>query len=131
MLLSSDCFIFLLFFPYSFINYFIWFVLCFRQYLPGLPNIVHFPLHSMCILVKCIHYSTANVNRQLLLAHNDMKQEFNHELLSSVCYPQRTSSSIWHSLVHILNTLRRINYLDAIFKLCTPNNIYCDEFHCN
>lgn len=74
----------------------------------------------------CIHYSTTNVN--LLLARNNMKQEFNHKLLSSVC-EQRTSSSVWHSLVHILNTLRKINYFDAISKLFTPNNIHCDEFH--
>lgn len=127
MLLSGDCFIFLLFFSYSFIPFFLGFSSASDSTQAAEYCAFYVHPHRMHTTL-CIHYSTTNVNRQLLLARNNMKQEFNHGLLSSVC-EQRTSSSVWHSLVHILNTLRKINYFDAISKLFTPNNIHCDEFH--
>lgn len=126
MLLSGDCFIFLLFFSYSFIPFF-WVCALLQTVSTRAAEYCAFYVHPHRMhTTSCIHYSTTNVN--LLLARNNMKQEFNHKLLSSVC-EQRTSSSVWHSLVHILNTLRKINYFDAISKLFTPNNIHCDEFH--
>lgn len=124
MLLSGDCFIFLLFFSYSFIPFFLGF-----SSASDSTQYCAFYVHPHRMhTTSCIHYSTTNVNLQLLLARNNMKQEFNHKLLSSVC-KQRTSSSVWHSLVNILNTLRKINYFDAISKLFTLNNNHCDKFH--